>query len=75
MVISIHRKNGPPRIAIATLSLISLAAGVMRTPLLSFLVLVAIAKGGRIDFAPEWFDVESDATPDGSKPAAASNLA
>lgn len=36
---------------------------------------LAIAKGGRIDFAPEWFDVDSDATPDGSKPAAASNLA
>ena len=36
---------------------------------------LAIAKGGRIDFAPEWFDVDSDATPDGSKPASASNLA
>jgi predicted dehydrogenase len=36
---------------------------------------LAIAKGGRIDFAPEWFDVESDATPDGSKPAPAANLA
>jgi predicted dehydrogenase len=35
---------------------------------------LAIAKGGRIDFEPEWFDVESDATPDGSKPASAANL-
>ena len=36
---------------------------------------LAIAKGGRIDFQPEWFDVSSDATPDGSKPAPAANLA
>ena len=36
---------------------------------------LAIAKGGRIDFQPEWFDVESDATPDGSQPAPAANLA
>lgn len=36
---------------------------------------IAIAKGGRIDFEHEWFDVESDATPDGSKPAAATDLA
>jgi hypothetical protein len=35
---------------------------------------LAIAKGGRIDFEPEWFDVASDATPDGSKPASAANL-
>jgi predicted dehydrogenase len=36
---------------------------------------IAIAKGNRIDFQPEWFDVESDATPDGSKPASAADLA
>lgn len=36
---------------------------------------IAIAKGGRIDFQHEWFDVDSDATPDGSKPAAATDLA
>lgn len=36
---------------------------------------IAIAKGGRIDFEHEWFDVDSDATPDGSKPAAATDLA
>ena len=36
---------------------------------------LAIAKGGRIDFKPEWFDIDSDATPDGSKPAPAANLA
>jgi predicted dehydrogenase len=36
---------------------------------------IAIAKGGRIDFEHEWFDVASDATPDGSKPAPASNFA
>jgi predicted dehydrogenase len=35
---------------------------------------LAIAKGGRIEFQPDWFLVESDATPDGSKPAAAANL-
>jgi predicted dehydrogenase len=35
----------------------------------------AIAQGGRIDFKPEWFDPASDATPDGSKPAPAANLA
>jgi predicted dehydrogenase len=35
---------------------------------------IAIAKGGRIDFEHEWFDVESDATPDGSQPASAANL-
>jgi predicted dehydrogenase len=35
---------------------------------------IAIAKGGRIDFEHEWFDVASDATPDGSKPAPAANL-
>jgi hypothetical protein len=28
----------------------------------------AIAKGGRIDFDPDWFKVESDATPDDSQP-------
>jgi predicted dehydrogenase len=36
---------------------------------------IAIAKGGRIDFESEWFDVKSDATPDGSKPASTANLA
>jgi predicted dehydrogenase len=36
---------------------------------------IAVAKGGRIDFESEWFDVDSDATPDGSKPASAANLA
>jgi predicted dehydrogenase len=36
---------------------------------------IAIAQGGRIDFQPEWFDPASDATPDGSKPAPAANLA
>ena len=36
---------------------------------------IAIAKGGRIDFQHDWFDVASDATPDGSKPAPASNFA
>jgi predicted dehydrogenase len=36
---------------------------------------IAIAKGGRVDFEHEWFDVASDATPDGSKPAPASNFA
>lgn len=36
---------------------------------------IAIAKGGRIDFQHEWFDITSDATPDGSKPASATNLA
>jgi predicted dehydrogenase len=36
---------------------------------------IAIAKGGRIDFQHEWFDIQSDATPDGSKPAPASNFA
>ena len=30
---------------------------------------IAIAKGGRIEFKHEWFDIDSDATPDGSKPA------
>lgn len=36
---------------------------------------LAIAKGGRIDFKPEWFDVASDETPDGSKPSTAADLA
>jgi predicted dehydrogenase len=36
---------------------------------------LAIAHGGRIDFQPEWFDVASDETPDGTKPAPAANLA
>jgi hypothetical protein len=35
---------------------------------------LAIAQGGRLDFQHEWFDVESNATPDGSKPAPAANL-
>ena len=36
---------------------------------------IAIAKGGRIDFQHDWFDVESDATPDGSKPRSAGQIA
>ena len=35
---------------------------------------LAIAKGGRIDFDPEWFEIGSDKTPDGSKPQDSSNL-
>jgi predicted dehydrogenase len=35
---------------------------------------LAITKGGRIDFKPEWFDVASDETPEGTKPAPAANL-
>jgi predicted dehydrogenase len=36
---------------------------------------LAIAKGGRIDFEPAWFDVDSDETPEGTKPRSTSALA
>ena len=36
---------------------------------------LAIAKGGRIDFQPEWFDVDRDETPEGNSPRAADQLA
>jgi len=36
---------------------------------------IAIAKGGRVDFDPAWFDVASDATPDGSHPRPADQVA
>jgi predicted dehydrogenase len=34
---------------------------------------LAIAKGGRIDFRPEWFDVNRDETPEGSRPRSAAD--
>ena len=36
---------------------------------------IALAKGGRIDFDPAWFDINNDATPDGSAPRKADDVA
>jgi predicted dehydrogenase len=36
---------------------------------------LAIARGSRIDFKPEWFDVNSDETPEGTKPRTAAEIA
>jgi hypothetical protein len=35
---------------------------------------IAIAKNQRIEFKPEWFDVESDETPEGATPRPTSEL-
>jgi hypothetical protein len=35
---------------------------------------LAIAKRERIEFKPEWFDINSDETPEGTKPRAAAEI-
>jgi predicted dehydrogenase len=36
---------------------------------------IAIAKGGRIDFDPAWFDINNDTTPEGTRPRQADQIA